>query len=326
MSHAGKSPFDRALAVPTREQTALDADDGRGDRRGGRRNNGAGDIDTPLRLRDRRQRFCRRFERHAPRPGNCLRRQSEVEQSGLQSSQRRERRLSVAVSLDSARQRQRHHSAMVQLHGFRLLHGGLHIYEPWKRLCESAEQSAQCEQRPVFDARDLESAAGGSAWRPEHGRLRVSQALSGYQGSLTPPPGGETFAFETTPGLGAGGGGYLDNGVPYMATTVIDGTAGTISYYVYRLSDGAGGLQQTVPATPLSSYSFTNAYLGRSAFLGDNWTSGAVDEFRIFSEARSAGQIAADFRAGPNVIVPEPAALTLVACAMGLLLAARRRG
>jgi len=161
---------------------------------------------------------------------------------------------------------------------------------------------------------------------PNTGGSRVSQALSGYQGSLTPPPGGETFAFETTPGLGAGGGGYLDNGVPYMATTVIDGTAGTISYYVYRLSDGAGGLQQTVPATPLSSYSFTNAYLGRSAFLGDNWTSGAVDEFRIFSEARSAGQIAADFRAGPNVIVPEPAALTLVACAMGLLLAARRRG
>jgi hypothetical protein len=120
------------------------------------------------------------------------------------------------------------------------------------------------------------------------------QTLAGYGG------GAETRAYETTPNFGNGGGGYLDSSDTYMAATVIDGTAGTISYYVFRASDGAGGLQQTIPAISLSSYSFTNAYLGRSAYDGDPIPIGTIDEFKIYDEARSASQILGDFNAGPT--------------------------
>lgn len=161
---------------------------------------------------------------------------------------------------------------------------------------------------------------------PSGGGSHIAQALSGFAGSLTPPPGGETDAFGTTPGIGAFGGGYLDDGGTYMTTTVIDGTAGTLSYYIYR-ADGAGnGLQHTIPAVPLASYSFTNAYIGRSAFLADNWLSASVNEFRIYTEARSSAQIAADFRGGPDKLVPEPASLALFAIGgFGLLAFKKRR-
>ena len=153
---------------------------------------------------------------------------------------------------------------------------------------------------------------------PAGGGSHVAQATNGFAG-----PPAETDAFGTTPGLGAFGGGYLDDGGTYMTATVIDGGAGTLSYYLYRVSDGVGGLQQTIPAIPLSSYSFTNAYIGRSAFLGDNWLSASVDEFRIYNSARSADSIAADFQAGPN-LVPEPASLGLAAIGVLGLLACRR--
>jgi hypothetical protein len=155
---------------------------------------------------------------------------------------------------------------------------------------------------------------------PAGGGSHIAQSLAGYGG------GAETDAFGTTIGLGAGGGGYLDDGQTYMAATVIDGTAGTLSYYVYRVSDSLGGLQSIIPAIPLSSYSFTNAYLGRSAFAGDNSTSGSVDEFRIYDTALSASAIAADLAAGPNVVVPEPTTLALATVGLlGLLIARRSR-
>jgi hypothetical protein len=150
---------------------------------------------------------------------------------------------------------------------------------------------------------------------PAGGGSSIAQTLAGYGG------GAETRAFGTTTGIGAGGGGYLDDGGTYMAAAVIDGSAATLSYYVFRVSDGAGGLQSSIPAIPLSSYSFTNLYLGQSPFTADNSTSGAIDEFRIYTEARSPVEIAADFALGPNVI-PEPATLALGA--MGMLSLVRR--
>jgi hypothetical protein len=156
---------------------------------------------------------------------------------------------------------------------------------------------------------------------PAGGGSHVAQALNGYQ------VGSETDAFGTTPLIGAGGGGYLDDGETFMAATVIDGAAGTMSYYLYDLTPGSppGGLQQTIPAIPLSSYSFTNAYLGRSAFAGDNATSGSIDEFRIYANARSAADIAADFAAGPNQLVPEPSSLVLAGLGSLGLIALRQR-
>lgn len=131
---------------------------------------------------------------------------------------------------------------------------------------------------------------------PAGGGSSIAQTLTGYGG------GAETRAYSTTPGIGAGGGGYLDNGVDFFAATVIDADLGTLSYYVYRLSDGVGGLQDSITAIPLSSYSFTEAFLGRSPFDADNGTSGTVDEFRIFDSARNASTILADFQAGPNTV------------------------
>jgi hypothetical protein len=69
---------------------------------------------------------------------------------------------------------------------------------------------------------------------------------------------------------------------------------------------------------------FTNLYLGQSPFTADNSTSGAIDEFRIYSDARSASDIAADFALGPNLI-PEPASVGALALLGGFTRARRRR-
>jgi hypothetical protein len=152
------------------------------------------------------------------------------------------------------------------------------------------------------------------------GGSHIAQALTGFQA------GSETDAYGTTPGVGAGGGGYLDDGETFMAATVIDGTAGTLSYYLYDISAGGlGGLQQSITAIPLSSYNFTDLYLGRSPFLTDNATSGSIDEFRIYGDAQSADQIAADEAAGPDTLVPEPSSIVLAALGLFGLVAARSR-
>jgi hypothetical protein len=151
------------------------------------------------------------------------------------------------------------------------------------------------------------------------GGNHIVEGLHGYN------PGPEIDAFGTTPGMGAFGGGYLDNGDTCFSAVTID-SSGNLSYYLYDETAGVGGLQSVVAGDPLSDFAFTNAYLGRSAFSGDNATSGSIDEFRIYNNAETASVIAADYAAGPNVVlaVPEPVSFSVFAIgAAGLLL--RRR-
>lgn len=158
------------------------------------------------------------------------------------------------------------------------------------------------------------SAPQGGPNAANAGGSHIGQTLAGYGG------GAETDAFETTAGIGAGGAGYLDNGATFMMACVIDGTAGTMSYYLN------GILQQTITAIPLSSFSFTDAYLGRSAFPGDANTLGSIDEFRTYNNAQSGSAIQADYTAGPNVVVvPEPGTLALMGLGSASLLLWRRR-
>jgi hypothetical protein len=72
------------------------------------------------------------------------------------------------------------------------------------------------------------------------GGSHIAQSLAGYSN------GAETDAYETTPGIGVGGGGYLDNGDTYFMATVIDGSAGTLSYYLYDVNQGGLGGTSTV--------------------------------------------------------------------------------
>jgi hypothetical protein len=61
-----------------------------------------------------------------------------------------------------------------------------------------------------------------------------------------------------------------------------------------------------VLSTPMSNQlknvNDVNNWLGRSQFAADPSFSGTYSEFRIYSSARSAAQIAASFASGPDAL------------------------
>lgn len=88
-------------------------------------------------------------------------------------------------------------------------------------------------------------------------------------------------------------------GVEAHLALVIDGPAQTLTMY-------QNGVAVDVAAatldTTLVRLNDVNNWIGRSQFAPDEEYQGVLDEFRIYSVARSAQQIAAEFAAGPNAL------------------------
>lgn len=87
--------------------------------------------------------------------------------------------------------------------------------------------------------------------------------------------------------------------VPVQLALVIDGVAQTLALY----QDGKL-LDAPAPTvdTKLALLNDVNNWIGRSQFVADEEFQGTLDELRIYSAARSAEQIAAEFSAGPDAL------------------------
>ena len=137
-------------------------------------------------------------------------------------------------------------------------------------------------------------------------------------------PAGEFDAVSSaTSAVNGGDAGYLDDGHYEMIAAVVDGRAGTLSYYIN------GNLQSTVAeSVPLTDLDDTTNYLGASPFFGDDGTYGAIDEFRIYDGAAGPAQVAADYAAGADTVaaaVPEPAAMAAWLAVTAACTCGRRR-
>jgi hypothetical protein len=147
---------------------------------------------------------------------------------------------------------------------------------------------------------------------------------------LIPQNGANGRIRATTHAAGVGAEGFVDFGSAMSATqpthfvSVFDqsgGLPGTVTMYV------DGGLIGSAPVAAglnIGAMNDVNIWLGRSQWP-DSIFDGSYDEVRIYDTALSANTVGNHFRLGPNA-VPEPATLSLLAAAMGLTIARRRRG
>ncbi|HTV17705.1 MAG TPA: LamG domain-containing protein [Polyangiaceae bacterium] len=88
-------------------------------------------------------------------------------------------------------------------------------------------------------------------------------------------------------------------GVQAHIALVIDGEAQTLTMYQ---NGNAVDVAAATLDTTLVGLNDVNNWIGRSQFAPDEEYQGVLDEFRIYSVARSAQQVAAEFAAGPNVL------------------------
>lgn len=86
-----------------------------------------------------------------------------------------------------------------------------------------------------------------------------------------------------------------NQGYTNMAAVVVDASAGTISLYL----NGALASSTPLAGIDIGAVNETLAYLGRSQYSADPGFSGSIDELRIYDDARTATNIAADKAAGP---------------------------
>jgi hypothetical protein len=99
------------------------------------------------------------------------------------------------------------------------------------------------------------------------------------------------------------------------------GLPGTVTLYV----DGALiGSSLVAAGLDIGAMTDNNNWLGRSQW-GDPMFDGLYDEVRIYDHALSAARVAANFTAGADQVVPEPAALALAASGLAVVAASRRR-
>ncbi|MBX3435117.1 MAG: PEP-CTERM sorting domain-containing protein [Pirellulales bacterium] len=117
---------------------------------------------------------------------------------------------------------------------------------------------------------------------------------------------------------GVNGPGQINDGVPHHLAVTVNAT--DIAYYI----DGSLIGSAPLGANTLSSLSNNLAYLGRSVYQYDPTFVGSIDEFRIHNMALSAGDIARSIQLGPDVVIPEPSTMLLVATGLAVL-ASRRR-
>ena len=107
----------------------------------------------------------------------------------------------------------------------------------------------------------------------------------------------------------------------YHLVYTVDFPAGAAALFI----DGAEVGRRSITIDP-SLHDQVNNWLGRSQWSADPFFNGSISEFRIYDQALSAAEVAANFVAGPDVIVPEPSAAGVVTVAVaGLFLRRTRR-
>ena len=93
-----------------------------------------------------------------------------------------------------------------------------------------------------------------------------------------------------------------DDGSEHVAAVVIDTAAGLLRLYLDGSEVGAAPLD----GASAGSVNDSLAYLGRSLFNADPGFTGSINELRIYDDARSATDIAADAAEGPSTANKSP--------------------